>query len=60
MTEEQFKNLQQGDLVRGGEYRDVLQVTGNYGGFAVAVRTVVITHPGDWDLISVNKRASAP
>lgn len=53
MTPHQFKNLQQGDIVRPRWSGNSYVVTGNYGDFVLAVRTVHMANPEEWDLIKV-------
>lgn len=56
MTEEQFKKLDVGDLVRHVEGSVVWIVTGNYGDRITAVRSVDLTQPNEWALV---KRAAS-
>lgn len=51
MTEEDFKGLKPGTIVRGKSSGLSYVVTGNYGGRATAVRTVDLTNPDEWDVI---------
>lgn len=51
MTEQQFKALRLGDLIRPkGEVHSFV-VMDNYGGRITAVRTVDVTNPIEWDLM---------
>jgi len=52
MTKEQMSGLQPGNIVRGKSSGDAYVVTANYGDHVTAVRTVDLTNPGEWDLIS--------
>ncbi len=51
MTQEEFKNLKQGDVVRGKYTGDSFVVTANYGRYVIAVRTVQLNTPDEWYLI---------
>lgn len=52
MTEDEFKNLQRGDLVRHETRCEVYQVTANYGNRVTAVRTIDMTNPSEWRLVA--------
>jgi len=52
MTPEQMKNLEPGDIVRGKLSGYGYIVTANYGERVTAVRTVDITNPDEWDIIT--------
>lgn len=51
MTEEQFKSLERGDIVRHESSSDSLVVTQNLGDTVIAVRTEAMTNPIEWRLI---------
>ena len=51
MTQETFDRLRTGDIVRGRTSGDAYVVMDHYGDAVVAVRTVVLTHPVEWDLV---------
>lgn len=53
MTEHQMRKLQVGDLVRDKLRGMTFVVTGNYGDRVTAVRTVDMTNPDEWELVSV-------
>lgn len=52
MTEDQFKKLREGDVVRGKSGGESFIVTGNYGGRVTAVRTQDITNAGEFEVVS--------
>lgn len=52
MTEDQMLRLQVGDIVRHRHSADGVVVTGNYGTHLIAVRTVRISNPHEWTLVS--------
>lgn len=57
MTEEEFKKLDTGDIVRLHHDGASYVVTFNYGGHVTAVRTMDMTNPREWQLVSkVEKR----
>lgn len=47
MTEDQFRNLETGDIVQAPNGEGYI-VTSNYGGRLIAVRTIWITNPSEW------------
>ena len=51
MTNEEFAALKEGDIVRGKSSGMAYVVTGNYGSHVVAVRTVDMTNPDEFDLV---------
>jgi len=55
---DQFKSLRTGDIVSHKSKYDIgiYVVTANYGNRVTAVRTVDITNPYEWDLISRCRR----
>jgi hypothetical protein len=52
MTHEEFAHLKRGDLVRGKWSGVAYIVTSHYGSHVTAVRTVDLTNPAEWDLVS--------
>ena len=50
MTEDEFRNLCIGDVVRGAK-GNAYVVHINYGNRVVAVRTVEMTNSREWDLV---------
>jgi hypothetical protein len=46
-----MRDLRQGDMVRAAPYGEIAIVTANEGNFAIAVRTIVIVRPDEWDLV---------
>ncbi len=52
MTDDEMKNLRDGDVVAHKSGGDPCIVTGNYGDHVTAVRTVDITNPIEWELRS--------
>ena len=52
MTEQQFKSLKAGDIVRGVFSGQSYVVAANYGDRVTAVRTVDVTNPHEWQLAS--------
>jgi hypothetical protein len=52
MRRKDFQSLQPGDLVRGLVSGQVFVVTGNYGTHVTAVRTVDLTNPSEWDIVT--------
>jgi len=58
MTEEQFRKLRDGDIVRHKSEGSLPYiVTGNYGGRVTAVRSQDMTNPIEWDLIEQPPKA---
>ena len=53
MTENQMRKLQVGDLVRGKLSGMMFVVTGNYGDRVTAVKTVDMTNPEEWEIVSI-------
>jgi len=56
MKKEEFEKLQEGDIVCGKLGDGSLSgmsfiVTANYGGRVIAVRTVDLTNPVEWELL---------
>jgi hypothetical protein len=51
MTEEQFRNLKRGDIVRHKTAAESYVVDWHNGRQATAVRTAYLTNPTEWDLI---------
>lgn len=49
----QLKNeaLQPGDIIRHRMDKDSYVVTANYGTYAIAVRTVHLSNPNEWEVI---------
>ena len=43
--------LQQGDIIRHKMGGESYVVTANYGTYAIAVRTVHVSNPGEWEVI---------
>jgi hypothetical protein len=59
LTEEQFKQLQAGDVVKGKSSGNTFIVQANYGNRVTAVKIADMTDPAQWDLISkVTERKS--
>lgn len=55
MTEHDFKRLAPGDVVRHKTSGDAMVITDSVAGQrAIAVRTVEVTNPDEWDLIRVS------
>lgn len=53
MTEDQFKKLKAGDIVRHKRSSQGVIVTANYGGRVTAIRTHDLTQPHEWDLVLI-------
>ena len=51
MKEQQFNELDRGDLIKHKNNSAIYIVTSNYGGRVTAVKTVDITDPGEWKLL---------
>lgn len=51
MTQQQFNNLNPGDIVKGKLSEETYVVTCHYGNRVTAVRTEDITNPDEWQLI---------
>lgn len=63
MTEEEFRNLGEGDIIRHkSDYwrhrPDPVMVMGNYGKGIIVGRIQLIHNPIEWDLVSEAKRES--
>jgi hypothetical protein len=54
MTEGEFKNLREGDIVQSKASGKAYIVTENFHNRVTAIRTVDITNPDEWDLIVKN------
>ena len=52
MTEDEFKNLTRGDIVRHKGLGDSWLIDMSYGNRKTAIRTVDLTNPDEWELIS--------
>lgn len=59
MTPEQLRALQPGDVVRHVLGSDAYVVTANYGSRVTAVRTVDMTNPAEWLIISDGRQQKA-
>lgn len=46
-----FKNLVRGDIVRSKLDHRTFVVTGNYGDRVIAVTSVDMTHPSEWEVV---------
>lgn len=46
-----FKNLVRGDIVRSKLDHRTFVVTDNYGDRVIAVTSVDMTHPSEWDVV---------
>lgn len=51
MNQQQFHELRPGDIVRHVVGHDGYIVTGNYGDYVVAVRTIIMGRPEEWTLV---------
>src|SRR5688500_16908165 len=51
MKEEQFMNLNTGDIIKHKSSESTYVVTANYGSRVTAVRTVDLTNPNEWELV---------
>lgn len=51
MTQEEFKNLREGDIIQGQFQQEAYIVTGNYGSHVTVVRTLDITNYYEWQVI---------
>jgi len=51
MTDQEFKNLERGDIVRHAEGISSYVVTDNYNGRVTAVDSADITNPEEWILM---------
>jgi hypothetical protein len=57
LSPEDFKNLREGDCIRGGLSGEVYTIVRNNGnGTYVAVRTVLVTNPSEWTLVLLAPR----
>lgn len=52
MTNDQFKKLNRGDIIKGAYTGNVFIVTDNYGGRVTAVQTADVTNPTEWELVA--------
>jgi hypothetical protein len=55
VTDEEFKQLQPGDVVRHRGSSTSYVVTVNYGHYVVAVRTVSMSSPSEWMVVRPSK-----
>lgn len=51
MTNEEFKALDAGSIIRHKHASESMVVTANYGTHVVAVRTAHVTNPTEWELV---------
>lgn len=51
MTEKQFRQLKEGDVVRNKSSLDGYIVMGNFGDRVTAVRIADLTNPSEWELL---------
>lgn len=51
MTQEEMRNLGQGDVIRHKSGGDSLIVHANYGRFVIAVRTQHVSNPNEWEVV---------
>jgi hypothetical protein len=60
LTEEEFRQLREGDIVRGKSRGEGYIVQANYSSCGVVItRTQLIRHAPEWDLISKAERRNA-
>jgi len=52
MTNEEFRKLGIGDIVKSFISDEIYIVTGNYGSHVTAVATKDLSHPSEWSLVS--------
>ena len=55
MSEEEFRNLERGDIVRGANSGTSYVVERTLGTYVIGVRTVLITNPDEWVLVKKSK-----
>lgn len=60
MTDEDFKNLKPGDLVKHPFLEHPYVVTANLGNRVTAVRTVDLTTPAEWVKVDQPRRRKKP
>ena len=51
MNVNQFKQLQEGDIVRGKSSGESYVVVANYGDRVTAIRVADMTNPDEWELV---------
>jgi len=54
MTEEEFKNLRIGDVIKHKSDSKTYVVTAHYGNRITAVTTVDLTNPIEWEIVKHN------
>lgn len=56
MEKQEFKKLKRGDVVRHIGLCDSYVVDDNYGGFVIAVRTMCMANPSEWEKGKMDER----
>ena len=51
MTHDQFRKLQEGDIIKSPIEQEAYIVTGHYGNHFTAVRTLDVTNYQEWELV---------
>lgn len=59
MTKKEMNSLKRGDIVRGRVSGISFVVTGNYGDRVTAVRSVDLTSPSEWDIVTLKRRETS-
>lgn len=59
MTNEQFKSLRRGDIIRGIGTGTSFVVDAHYGDFVVAMKTMHVSNPDEWELCAYEKQGAA-
>ena len=52
MTEQEFKDLKEGDVVTHVAGSPVYMITGDYGSRKIATRTIDLTNPSEWKRVN--------
>ena len=50
MTNEQFKSLRRGDVIRGCCSGTAFVVDAHYGDFVIAMKSMHVSNPSEWEL----------
>jgi hypothetical protein len=50
MTNEQFKSLRRGDVIRGCGSGTAFVVDAHYGDFVIAMKSMHVSNPSEWEL----------
>jgi hypothetical protein len=58
MTNEQFKSLRRGDVIRGCGSGTAFVVDAHYGDFVIAMKSMHVSNPSEWELCASKTKES--